>query len=262
MNCVTYKFDLHQCVLAWSSDLGTREEQQDSYYINRNEDSILAVVCDGMGGLSNGRTASTIAIQKIGELFKKKDSTESFPSFFIASSDLLDEAVCAYSKRNDNGEKSGTTIAAAAIQSDKLYWFSCGDSRIYIVRNGEIAQITQDHNYQTQLDALLEQGEITKTQYVNESSRGDALISYIGMGGVEKIDINTAPFILKNDDLIILMTDGLYKAIDNAVLANVAKTAENVEILVNQLSQKAYELSHGVQDNTTIIIIKYQETQQ
>jgi len=262
MNCVTYNFDMHQYILAWSSELGTREEQQDSYYINRNDDSLLAVVCDGMGGLSNGRTASTIATQKIGELFKKKEINESFPSFFIASSDLLDEAVCAYSKRNDNGEKSGTTIAAVAIQSDKLYWFSCGDSRIYIVRNGEIAQITQDHNYQAQLDVMLEQGEITKNQYMKESSRGDALISYIGMGGVEKIDINTVPFILKKDDLIILMTDGLYKSIDNEDLANITKTAANVEILVNQLSQKASELSHGVQDNTTIIVIKYREAQQ
>ena len=262
MNCVTYSFDKHQYALAWSSDLGTREEQQDSYYINRNEDSILAVVCDGMGGLSNGRNASAIATQKIGDLFKKKDINESFTSFFIASSDLLDEAVCAYSKKNDNGEKSGTTIAATAIQNANLYWFSCGDSRIYIVRNGELAQITQDHNYQSQLDTWLEQGEITKKQYANESSRGGALISYIGMGGVEKIDINNTPFVLKNEDLIILMTDGLYKAIDNEVLANITKTVTNVEILVNKLSQKANELSHGVQDNTTIIVIKYQEAQQ
>lgn len=261
MNCVTYKFDTHQCVLAWSSDLGTRTEQQDSYYINHNEDSVLAVVCDGMGGLSNGRAASAIAIQKIGELFKKKSNNEPFPSFFIASSDLLDEAVCAYSKKLKNKERAGTTIAAVAIQSNCLYWFSCGDSRIYIVRNGEIAQITQDHNYQSQLDILYAQGEISKDQYLSESSCGDALISYIGMGGIEQIDINKSPFPLKKDDLIILATDGLYRSIDCNIITDLIKKSESIENLVAQLSQTAHELSHGVQDNTTIIVIKYQEVQ-
>lgn len=262
MNCVTYSIDMHQYILAWSSEPGTREEQQDSYYIHHREGSILAVVCDGMGGLRNGRTASMIATRKMGELFRNKDVNESFPSFFMASSDLLDEAVCAYRKKNDNGEKSGTTIAAVAIQGDKLYWFSCGDSRIYIVRNGELAQITQDHNYQAQLDVMLEQGEITVNQYETESTRGDALVSYIGMGGVEKIDINHTPLMLKKDDRILLVTDGLYKAIDVGNLSKIIKTDASVDNLVNQLSKKASEFSHGVQDNTTIIAIQYREAQQ
>lgn len=259
MNKVMYAFKNFQCNVSWLSDLGSREEQQDSYYINHNADSLLAVVCDGMGGLSNGQAASTIVTLKIGELFKKKLIDESFPDFFTASSDILDEAVNSYNKQFENGFRSGTTIVAAAIHNKDLYWFSCGDSRMYIIRNGEIAQITQDHNYQTQLDNLFAQGELTEKQYINESSRGEALISYIGMGGIDYIDINSKPFKLLNNDIIILVSDGLYKALNNNTILNVVCSNLDVVSISEELSKKARELSHGVQDNTTIIVIKYQE---
>ncbi len=256
MNKVTYKFNDFQCDIAWISELGSRDEQQDSYYINHNDDSVLAVVCDGMGGLNDGGAASTIVTLKIGELYKKKSGAEAFPDFFTTASDILDEAVNIFNKQADSRSRSGTTIVASAIQNRNLYWFSCGDSRMYIIRDGEIAQITQDHNYQSRLKDMLANKELTKNQYVYESSRGDALISYIGMGGIDLIDINTSPFKLQSKDIIILASDGLYKALTDEMILDIVRKNSEVSKIRDILVKKAKEMCKNVQDNTTIIVIQ------
>ncbi len=259
MNNVRYEFTNFICSIAWLHEIGTRDEQQDAYYISRNDDSLLAVVCDGMGGLKDGKIASNITIQKIGELYKNLKSTDDFPTFFISTSDLLDEAVALHNRNNKEKYKCGTTIVAVAIKNKSLYWFSCGDSRLYIIRDGEIAQVTEDHNYQNKLNTLLKQGLITKEQYSLESLKGEALTSYIGKNGIDLVDINTTPFKLYNNDMLVLVSDGLYKLLnDNQILGTILSDYDS-EKIPELLFKEAKKVCKGSQDNTTIIVIKYQE---
>ena len=261
MQKICYEFDNYTCQIAYESFLGTREEQQDSYYINANTSSILAVVCDGMGGLNNGKIASNIATYRIGELFKQKNENDDFPKFFEDASDLLDEAVSNYSKNNCGNARSGTTIVAAGIEYRKLYWMSCGDSRMYIVREKELVQITHDHNYKLELDSLYSDSKISKDQYNKGLCHGEALISYIGMGGIELIDINQRPVTLCNDDIILLASDGMYKCLSEAEISEIIHdNMSDVGVLTEKLLANAIKnAAGGSQDNTTIIAVKYSD---
>jgi serine/threonine protein phosphatase PrpC len=229
--------------IAEKSILGTRDEQQDGSFVHCAENRAFAVVCDGMGGLGYGSAASAVAVARLKELYAEKTSTEAWPVFFLRAVDILDECVAAL--RDARGEKcnAGTTLVAAAIEDNALTWLSVGDSRLYILRGGEIVRATRDHNY-----FLMAQ--------TTDRRKGEVLISFIGMGGVELMDINETPFRLLPGDILLLTTDGLTKALsDNDILTILSgqPLAQALDILIEQATKQATRF----QDNTTCVAIQY-----
>ena len=242
--------------VAMKSIIGTRAEQQDRAFQVSNNQGAFAIVCDGMGGSECGSAASLAVVEKFKELYGKKDPLEAFPEFYLKSIDILDE--CVYHLRNKNGKRAyaGTTIVAAVIEHDELFWLSVGDSRMYILRGDEFVQATRDHNYFFRLNKMLGEKEIDESQYQIESVKGDALISFVGMGGIEVMDISKEPFKLIPGDTILLTTDGLYKALKDEDIKKCLQTT-NVETATDVLVRKASEIAYRAQDNTTCIVIRY-----
>ena len=242
--------------IAMKSISGTRDEQQDCSFYHIDKNHVFAVVCDGMGGMAKGQIASSMSVEKIKSLFFSKSETEDYPSFFLRSVDILDEHIL--SLKNDMGERlsTGTTIVAVAIENDKLFWLSVGDSRLYLLREQEIVQVTRDHNYFMNLEQMKKENNINQSQYDIESKKGEALISFIGMGGIQIMDINKKPFHLINGDTVLLTSDGLYKALTDAEILNILNN-DNVETALSDLINRSVERSMVFQDNTTCIVIRY-----
>lgn len=244
--------------VAMKSIIGTREEQQDCAFYRTEEDRLIAVVCDGMGGLESGRAASFATIEKFKDLYEKKDPAETFPSFYIKIIDILDEHIFHMKSESGRQLKAGTTLVAAAVEKDNLFWLSVGDSRLYILRRNEFVQVTRDHNYLLKLNQMIELKEISERDYQSELAKGEALISFIGMGGIEMMDINNAPFKLQSGDMLLLATDGLYKALTQDEIKGCLqnrKVDEAMEILIDMINKK----EHKFQDNTTCVIVRCQE---
>ena len=242
--------------IAQQSIIGTREEQQDCCFAHCTETRAFAVVCDGMGGLGYGSRASAVAVAKLRELLEQAQRDEPMPAFFLRAVDILDE--CVVNLKNDKGEKcnAGTTIVAAAMEYNKLCWLSVGDSRLYILRGNEIVRATRDHNYFLSLKQMKQDAEINTLQFNQEAGKGEALISYIGMGGVQIMDINETPFQLLPGDILLLTTDGLTKALrDDEILAILRGNHLERELAV--LIEQATKKSTRFQDNTTCIAIQY-----
>ncbi len=227
------------------SIIGSREDQQDNYYSFSDNEVSFAVVCDGMGGSAGGGLASQIVVDKLKELVHEKSPKEYFPDFFLWAVDILDESVVSLQKQSETC-KSGTTIVAAAIENEKLYWLSVGDSRLYILRDEEIVQVTRDHNYELSLEQLLD-------TEVPVNHRLDALISFIGVGGVKIYDINKKGLDLLPGDKILLTTDGLTKVLNDNEIYNILKAEDEKEL--DMLFDTASKRSIGNQDNTTCVLI-------
>ena len=170
--------------------------------------------------------------------------------------ELTDDLV--YSLKAPDGTPlgAGTTLAAVHIIADRMYWVSAGDSRIYVLRAGQMVQITTDHNYFFQLNEMLQNGEIDREQYRIEAQEGEALISYVGMGGLQWKDISRAPFVLRPKDTILICSDGLYRSVpDQLILASVC-AAENMENAASCIEQAIQEAAKPEQDNYTYILIQ------
>lgn len=242
--------------IAWRSGIGKREYQQDSAYYAVDDQIVFAVICDGMGGMSGGELASTVAVQAYTEYCLNRDCEYFDGSLMQEAVESVDDIV--YSLSDDEGKRlgAGSTLVSVVIQENWMYWLSVGDSRVYIFRGQEMVQITNDHNYFMRLDDQLEKGEITPEKYERESRKGEALISFIGMGGLMLIDVNEDAFLLMPGDTILLCTDGMYRTVPEADVHNIVSSSKNMEEAANCIERQIQSRGYKWQDNYTYILIQ------
>lgn len=233
-----------------ASDKGKVREINEDYFAfyPLSEDSILAIVCDGMGGHNAGEIASHVAVETIYNHFKtssNKNSTfEDLKSAFLEAN----EKIFQLSTLNPEQSGMGTTAVVLFIKGDIAYLAHVGDSRIYRVRGSKIKQLTKDNSYVQQ---LIDNGLIHSDEAKKHPKR-NIILKAIGIEKQIKPELSEPISILK-DDIFILCTDGLTeylqeKEIKNFVLNyNPHKAAQMMVDLANK---------KGGKDNITVQIIK------
>ena len=250
------------------SAVGNRNYQQDALYVSpskilasNKKTRVLAVVCDGMGGMADGGRASRTAIQMMVQGFQKveKDPVLNVPLFFQRGIYAADHVIAGFPK--ENGRGSGTTMVACIVEDNRLYWASVGDSRIYIIRGRQMQQVTRDHNYWLRLQEKVAAGEIRPEEAMAARNK-EALISYLGMGNVSLMDINTKPFEMQYGDMVMLCSDGITKTLPDTqireiILADAVQPERKAEALVDA----ATHVNSHSQDNTSVILIHYEEVE-
>lgn len=248
------------------SVIGDRPHQEDAVYISNADDSsggsvnrILAVVCDGMGGMTNGGLASATAIQMIKDAFEqvKREKTVNIPNFLISGIRSIDKTVYEIPKENDRG--SGTTMVAVIIEDNRLYWASVGDSRIYIWHDGKIRQVSKDHNYMMRLQEMVNQGLLSQED-ADSNRQKEALISFLGIGDVSLMDVNTEPFEMQDGDIVLLSSDGMTRVLPEEQIADILKEDISVQEKAEKLVETSVNINVRLQDNTTVAVLQYQET--
>lgn len=237
-----------------SSSIGGRSSQQDSLFVGEKDQIILAVVCDGMGGMNGGERASELAVQMLAEAFFTQ-MIPNIPAFYRDIANKADDGVYLL---QDGGKPmgAGTTIVSAMVKENGLYWLSVGDSKIYIYRKGKMICPVVEHNYRMILNRMLSEGKIDRTAYNNELPKAEALVSYLGMGGIKYMDINQNPFLLEAGDQILLCSDGLYKSIDEDEILDILDHRMSLEVKTKMLIDKALANGGPKQDNTSVILIQ------
>lgn len=240
------------------SIMGTRQYQQDTYYMISTRRGSLAVICDGMGGMECGEVASKVAVEKLVGDFETWEDEESPTAFLQKEAGRMDQAVASIADAQGDRLDTGTTVVSVIIQDNSLYWLSVGDSRIYVLRGEEMLCVTQDHNYELRLRKWLQTGEITQEEYDQKSDQKEALISYLGMDGLELVDSNVRPLILLSGDRILLCSDGLYKCLPEEKIKNLLMNRDSeVKDIVEDLLHAVEEEPRKNKDNTTVILLEY-----
>lgn len=249
-----------QIDVAVSSIIGHRKEQQDFAGLVMEKDRVLAVVCDGMGGLNGGAEASSSAVKFLISDYQEQKPETAFSEFLCREAAQIDQYVSMKTDRAGNLLHAGCTMVAVILSEGMLNWISVGDSRIYVLRGDTMLPITKDHNYRRELEEALERKEITREYFDNEilTKRSDALTNYLGMGGIRRIERNIQPLELIDGDMILLCSDGLYKRLDeDQVKAMLIDNRISPQVTVNRMNRMVMERSVKGQDNTTIILIHY-----
>ena len=245
--------------LGVSSILGTRKNQQDTVFGQVDGDQALAVVCDGMGGLNGGEIASQTAVRTLVEDHYRNPDVSDIPIFFRDEAFKMNEAVRELKDDRERPLDGGTTCVAAFVRGNALYWFAVGDSRIYLIRGNEIAAVNPEHNLRYKLDADLAAGKITKEEYKREEeSQGEALISYLGIDELKLMEINAKPFLLKERDIILLCSDGLYRSLpEQEIVALIHSDEPDMVAAARRLTGAVQSKGKWVQDNASIIVMQY-----
>ncbi|MDG3006833.1 PP2C family protein-serine/threonine phosphatase [Paludisphaera mucosa] len=223
------------------------------------EDGYSMVVADGMGGMNAGDVASMLAIST-GVRLADKSVKWGFKINEKEARDLLNRMSMYFQEIDrrltlkSEGDRRlfgmGTTLTLAYSVGAHLFLIHVGDSRAYLFRGGEIAQLTRDH---TVAQALADAGQI-KPEDVRTHARRNTLTNYLG-GHRGKIQADVRWLRLEHGDRVVLCSDGLSDMIDDAAIAEVLRRGECSQRTTEILLEKALEA--GGKDNVTIIVAGY-----
>lgn len=233
---------------------GARKSQQDCFAVSpvemARDRGLLAVVADGMGGLSDGDRVSQAAVGAMLDAFL---SSPADPAILLPS--LLARANRAVNALlgEEGLNQSGSTLAAAYIRDGAAYYLSVGDSRICLLRAGELYQLNREHIYRNELLVGAVNGSGTFEQAVAHPKAG-GLTSYLGMGQLKYVDLPAAPLWLRPGDKLVLMSDGVYNALSPAELTRALDG--DARRAAEQVAAAVQAKGYAHQDNYTAIIIQ------
>lgn len=243
--CGLLTADLHE--------LGARDEQQDAFCITgleAPEGGVLAAVADGMGGLVDSGQVSRSLVDVLGKSFVPSNETSPARQLQLLFQQSLEQVE---NLRRGQTAQSGSTLVMGLIQGDGLSWLSVGDSRIYLWRSGGLVQLNRDHDFSHDLTLLALQGDMTM-QEADQDPRRENLTSFIGRGFPRKVEWNPEPVSLCPGDKVVLMSDGVYRALSQEEMAR---------CLQGDVSKAAHALRAAVtkkalpqQDNFTAVILE------
>lgn len=236
--------------------IGTREHQQDSLAARWLNDSLLvAMLCDGMGGLEGGEKASQTAISHIMSRIEEESAELTSDKLFEIIRETNEKIKCL---EDDDGEpmNCGTTMTLLIVRGGIAVWMSIGDSRIYYLSEEGLRCITKDHNYAFWMERQYPASDDT----VDASVRMDMLVSYLGAPEVKFIDYNTVPWNLRHEDVMLLSSDGMVKLLDEKRIEEILSDRDKpADEIAHDLVKEASEKADTRQDNTTVIAIRYRE---
>lgn len=241
------------------NNVGKRKSQQDSFGISDfDEDTvqqkgILAVVADGMGGLSGGERASMATVISALNYFDTNEM-ENIP---VKLREMIENAneqvkeVVGITKG-----QSGSTIVCVHIMDHQMFFASVGDSRILLIRDGEIFQLNKEHNYEADLLEMVQDGRMTMEEALQDPQK-DALTSYIGIDYLERIDQNLTEIELFEGDRILLITDGVYNTLSDAEILSSMEYSAGRAMMHIEMQIEAKNRPN--QDNYTAVLIEIKE---
>lgn len=212
----------------------------------------IAVVADGMGGHQAGDIASRLAVEEIQHNFfiqiKRQSPERALRRVFEAAN----SAIYAHAQRSPENQGMGTTLVALVLYESAAYFAHTGDSRLYLIHENQIRQLTEDH---TLVAEMLRQGLINSDQAKNHPDR-NIITHAVGTRKEVFVDISDSPLPLQIGDCFLLCSDGLYDLVDETEILHHA-TACPAQQACEELVRLAND--RGGHDNISVIIVKILE---
>ena len=228
------------------SDVGyVRSNNQDSAFAGER----LVAMCDGMGGHAGGDTASTIAIRSLAHIERddRDQDVQSLAQMMETSVIAAHDAIVGKAKREHRLSGMGTTVTALALADGSWVLAHIGDSRAYLLREGRLVRMTQDHSY---VQHLINTGRISPAEAKSHPQRN------VVMRVLGDFDIDPRPDIsiskARPADRWMLCSDGLGGVLEDSTIAEVLESVSDQAECAQQLVTMA--LKAGSTDNVTVVI--------
>ncbi|MGH7569716.1 MAG: Stp1/IreP family PP2C-type Ser/Thr phosphatase [Gemmatimonadales bacterium] len=256
------------------TDLGkTREHNEDCFLIadltrqdatlqprvrehDVGERGSLFVVADGMGGAAAGELASEMATDTIYAHMAQAWGTDAeataqrFAYRLKEAVEVANSHIHAYAKAHPEVRGMGTTTTAAGLFGDHIYLSQVGDSRAYLIRDGEAVQLTKD---QSLMQRLVEAGELTEEEAA-QSERRNIILQALGPDAKVKVDLTHQE--VRKGDVLVLCSDGLSGQVKKEEIAEIVTRERDLAGACDRLIALANQ--RGGPDNITVIIARFE----
>ncbi len=243
--------------VAGRSDVGrVRASNEDSF--GYDERLGIFVVCDGMGGHAAGEVASQIAVETVLSYFRSHqpsldkdlylDDAPLGARLLAEAVKKANDAILGYAEEHKNTSGMGTTLVAARFADGVFSIANVGDSRIYLFREGQLLQLTEDHSLVME---QVRRGMITLEQ-AKRSSAQNIITRALGTDESTLPDLGEFP--AQGGDMLLLTTDGVLRHVDDDELRNILLQLPSLQIACDMLIEAANEA--GGEDNSTCVLIR------
>ena len=215
----------------------------------------LFAVADGVGGMDLGEVASATAVKVITEEFANAQAGTMLISLLPRLIQHANAAVhdCTVEQRY-RGKKMATTLVACALRYDQAVVSHVGDSRCYLVRNGQAKTVTQDHTW---VNEQRKMGLISAAEMAQSESRHVLIRS---LGPEMFVSPDTTALTVQAGDVLVLCSDGLHNEMSDSEIAAIVSQNKHIDEVARELVARAVEIDGG--DNTTAQVIRVRAVEQ
>ena len=220
---------------------------------NANEDSFFArapvfAVADGMGGARAGEVASRIAA----EAFDPGNMGDEVPEAYLRGVAVeANRRIHEVAESDPSRSGMGTTLTAAMVHGNEVSLAHVGDSRAYLIRNGRLRRLTEDHSL---VEELRRQGRLTEEQAEEHPQRS---IITRALGPEAAVEVDTMTYKAEDGDVVVLCSDGLTTMVSEGSIAEAVESSDELSAAVGRLVREANE--QGGRDNITVVAFRLEE---
>jgi PPM family protein phosphatase len=230
---------------AHKTDTGRqRHANEDSYFAQ----APIFAVADGMGGAQAGEVASRIAAGAFEQGLDRETSAEG------QLREIAQEAnreIHELAQKDSSRAGMGTTLTAALLRDDEVALGHVGDSRAYVLRDGELKRLTKDHSL---VEELRRSGRLTDEQAEEHPQRS---IITRALGPEPRVNVDTMTVPAKDGDVFLLCSDGLTTMVSDEEISEILLDSKNLRSAVNKLVDSANK--RGGRDNITAVAFRVAE---
>ena len=228
---------------------GGRSKNEDRMGYCYTRESGLFVLADGMGGHPDGEVAAQLALQTVSAYFQKaaRPTVNAVPEFLSSALMAAHHQILRYASEKGMLDSPRTTLVAAVIERGTVHWVHCGDSRLYLVRDGQLVTRTRDHSFNEQHSHLQ-----TRPEHFNRN----ILFTCLGSPQRPIYDVSGS-VTLQQGDKLLLCSDGLWSALGDPEIVN-HLAAYPVAQAVPELAERALRKSGSASDNVTVLALEWE----
>ncbi|HVY58447.1 MAG TPA: protein phosphatase 2C domain-containing protein [Xanthobacteraceae bacterium] len=226
-----------------ATHVGKLRERNEDNYLTRPEVGIWSVA-DGMGGHAAGDLASATLVQELQTIGHPHSASE----LLVLCEDRVLKANAHLRKiARERGTLMGSTLAALLIYDQHFACLWSGDSRIYLVRNGEIQQISRDH---TEVQELISEGLLDEREAKGWPGR-NIVTRAIGVDDDPRLEMRSG--VLEPDDVFVVCSDGLTLHLEDSEILDCVNAGSSQAACERMI---ALTLERGAEDNVTVIVVR------
>lgn len=235
---------------------GSREIQADMTEIRKTRAGVLAILADGIGRENTGRVCAQIALDAAADAYE--------PYEVLTNPEYLFRTVCreanARIQKTIGERRGGACLGLAFLGNGHLYYGVVGDIRIALYRGGELIPLSQGHTLDVLARQAYEAGRISKKEAV-WSMEEKRRWNYLGMDGFREIEIPERPIRLKRDDLVVMVSRGIWQALSGADLEDLLAGGESPQEKARQIVWAAGRKPGDDKENGSAVILRAEEAE-
>lgn len=239
--------------LGTSMTIGSREVQEDKYGTLATPSGLLAVLADGMGKAYGGRIASRTAVEVFLDLFRDYNAFDNPQYYFRKAFTAANRAIL---NTLENQRRGAASVGAVMVRDGRLYYAVVGNVKLCVFRGGDLVPVSAGHTLDVLAQQSFQAGRLSREEALMllENKR---LYNYVGQDGFQDIELLDRPLSLRQGDIVVLMSDGVYELLSWRDIEQILCTGQDCQRMAYEITERVNQTVSDDKDNASVVLIRW-----